>query len=85
MLSIQEKLMILTQAPPNGPQVSHWESCVQKTSQCWATAFMGVAEVDDAKAATTARAIAEEKRIVSEDVIWDRILLKKIVIRLAFM
>jgi hypothetical protein len=46
----------------------------------------GVAEVDDAKAATTARAIAEEKRIVSEDVIWDQILLKKIVRRwLAFM
>jgi hypothetical protein len=30
---------------------------------------MGVAETDDAKAATTARTIAEEKRIVSEDVI----------------
>jgi hypothetical protein len=29
-------------------------------------AFMGVAEIDGAKAATTARAIAEEKRIVSE-------------------
>jgi hypothetical protein len=30
---------------------------------------MGVAEIDDAIAATTARTIAEEKRIVSEDVI----------------
>jgi hypothetical protein len=30
---------------------------------------MGLAEIDDAKAATTARTIAEEKRIVSEDVI----------------
>jgi hypothetical protein len=30
---------------------------------------MGTAETDDAKAVTTARTIAEEKRIVSEDVI----------------
>jgi hypothetical protein len=47
---------------------------------------MGVAETDDTKAATTARAIAEEKRIVSEDVIWDQMPLKKFVRRrLTFM
>ncbi|KAG2340285.1 hypothetical protein BDR05DRAFT_950555 [Suillus weaverae] len=37
---------------------------------------MGVAEIDDAKTATTARTIAQEKRIVYEDVIWDQINLK---------
>jgi hypothetical protein len=47
---------------------------------------MGLAEIDDAKAATTARTIAEEKRIVSEDVIQDQMLLKKNVRRrLAFV
>jgi hypothetical protein len=49
---------------------------------------VGVAEIDDAKAATTARTILGEKRIASEVVIWDQpeILLKKIVRRqLAFM
>lgn len=34
-----------------------------------ATASMGVAETDDAKAAATARTNAGEKRIVGEDVI----------------
>jgi hypothetical protein len=61
VLSIQEKLLILTQTPPNEPQVVQSESVKQKRSQR--------AEADDAKAVTTARAIAEEKRIVSEDVI----------------
>lgn len=37
---------------------------------------MGVAEIDDAKAATTARTITEEKRIVCEGVIWNQINLK---------
>ncbi|KAG2742468.1 hypothetical protein P692DRAFT_20839925 [Suillus brevipes Sb2] len=48
-------------------QVSHWESNMHVTSQCWMLASMGVgvAEIDDAKTATTARTIAEEKRIVS--------------------
>jgi hypothetical protein len=47
---------------------------------------VGVAETDDAKAATMTRTIAEEKRIVSEDEIWDEILPRKIVRRqLAFM
>jgi hypothetical protein len=47
---------------------------------------MGVAEIDDAKAATTTRTVAEEKRILSEDVIWNQMLLKKNVRRqLAFM
>jgi hypothetical protein len=63
------KLLKLTQAPPHGPQVSHSESFVQKKSHCSTSASMGLAEIDDAKAATTARTIAEEKRIVSEDVI----------------
>jgi hypothetical protein len=34
---------------------------------------MGVAEIDDAKAATTVRTVAEKKRIVCEDEIWDQI------------
>jgi hypothetical protein len=34
------------------------------------------AEIDGVKAATTTRTIVEEKRIVSEDVIWDQICLK---------
>ncbi|KAG2743272.1 hypothetical protein P692DRAFT_20183343 [Suillus brevipes Sb2] len=50
-------------------QVSHWEFFEQKVKQCSTSASMGVAEIDDAIAATTARTIAEEKRIVSEDVI----------------
>lgn len=36
-----------------------------------------VAEIDGVKAATTTRTIVEEKRIVSEDVIWDQICLKE--------
>lgn len=36
-----------------------------------------MAEIDDANAATTARRNAEEKRIVSTNVIWDQILLRK--------
>jgi hypothetical protein len=63
------KLLKLTQTPPHGPQVSHWEFFEQKVKQCSTSASMGVAEIDDAIAATTARTIAEEKRIVSEDVI----------------
>lgn len=62
------KLLILTHPPPNGPHVSHCLSCAQKAKQCWTSAPMGVAEIDDANAVTTARTIAE-KRIVSEDVI----------------
>jgi hypothetical protein len=49
---------------------------------------MGAAEIDDANATTAARTIVEEKRIASEDVIWDQpeILLEKIVRRqLVFM
>lgn len=49
---------------------------------------MGVAEIDDAKAAATARIMTEEKCIVcnSEDLVWDLIILKEIVgRRLAFM
>jgi hypothetical protein len=61
MLSMQEKLLILTQTPPNEPQVLHSASTTQNKSQR--------AETDDAKAVTTARAIAGEKRIVSEDVV----------------
>jgi hypothetical protein len=63
------KLLILTHPPPNGPHVSHCLSCAHKAKQCWMSASMGVAEIDDANAVTTARTIAEEKRIVSEDVI----------------
>lgn len=37
------------------------------------SASRGVAEIDDVKTATTARIIAEEKRIVYEDGIWDEI------------
>ncbi|KAG2755802.1 hypothetical protein P692DRAFT_201782433, partial [Suillus brevipes Sb2] len=67
-------------------QVSHWELFEQQTSQCWRLLSMGLAEIDDAKAPTTARTIAEEQRIVSEDVIQDQMLLKKNVRRrLAFM
>lgn len=33
---------------------------------------VGVAEIGDAKAATMARKIADEKRIVSKDTIWDQ-------------
>jgi hypothetical protein len=36
-------------------------------------ASVGVAEIDNAKVATTVRRMAEEKRIVCEDRIWDRI------------
>jgi hypothetical protein len=36
----------------------------------------GLAEIDDAKAAATARIIAEEKRMVYEDMIWDQIIIE---------
>lgn len=41
---------------------------MQKKEHRSESASMGVADVDDAKAAATARTIAEEKCIVSEDV-----------------
>jgi hypothetical protein len=34
---------------------------------------VGMADIDDAKAATRARTAAQEKRIVCEDAVWNRI------------
>lgn len=47
------------------PQVqsSQFTSIQQKKGHFWALSSMGVAEIDDAKVAATARAIAKEKRI----------------------
>jgi hypothetical protein len=63
------KELMLTQTPPNEPQVVQSASDTQKKWQVSAWSSMGVAGTDDTKAVTTARTIAEEKRIVSEDVI----------------
>jgi hypothetical protein len=64
MLSNPGKLLILTQYVR--PQVLHDAFSVQKLQVLASTASVGLAEVDDAKAATTARTTAEEKRIVCE-------------------
>lgn len=34
--------------------------------------MVGVAEIDDANAVTTARTVTKAKRILSEDVIWEQ-------------
>lgn len=69
----QAKQIGKSQYPPYGPQVSQSLSVAHKPLQCWSSLSMGMAEIDDVKAATMARTIAEEKRIVSEDMIWDQI------------
>ncbi|KAG1767679.1 hypothetical protein EDD22DRAFT_844450 [Suillus occidentalis] len=46
-------------------QVLHWLALRQKTGQCWVSASMGMAEVDNAKAATTARMTTKEKHIIT--------------------
>ncbi|KAG2340280.1 hypothetical protein BDR05DRAFT_991617 [Suillus weaverae] len=49
------------------PQVLHSLDLWQKTGQSPMLASVGMADIDDAKATTTTRATAEQKRIVCED------------------
>ncbi|KAG2351385.1 hypothetical protein BDR07DRAFT_37923 [Suillus spraguei] len=60
---LQENSVLI---PTQSPQVHSLQfmSIQQKRGQCPGLASVGVAEIDDGKAATTARTIAEEKRIV---------------------
>ncbi|KAG2039435.1 hypothetical protein BDR03DRAFT_951912 [Suillus americanus] len=57
-------------------QLLHYLSCRQKKSHVSTAASKGAAEIDDAKAAATARTVAKAKRIVCEDVRWNQINLK---------
>jgi hypothetical protein len=44
----------------------------QSSGAATSAGSVGVAEIDDVNAVTTARAVTKVKRILSEDVIWDQ-------------
>ncbi|KAG1761822.1 hypothetical protein EV702DRAFT_1273147 [Suillus placidus] len=64
-----DRVKIATSHKKSSASVSVLQSLfvLQKAGQTPVPASVGIADIDDAKAATTARTIAEETRIVCED------------------